>query len=254
MLSSSFFSPEDGTVCIGQGMAYKTLWQKEENVGSLVSGLMRLQLPGFQGPCWLPVLAAASCGLGVRSPRVVVLADEGSGWLQLELRTLRSDCDSYSDLAQVICSVSHFSWTTPSWSSPPRSLDTLGFLKTKGKDWGKLSLSPNHLHFSGVMGTTLKETTLSSGNLSFAYLKIKSLHFLTSRRYCFFLLLSMPRKKSWWKWSSRIILLILQAKRRHFRENLPKSTSLTPPSVVNKMLFPFISRWIVLLLCKCCSP
>lgn len=151
--------------------------------------------------------------------------------------------------------------TSPEWrpleAPHPDPWILWGFWKLKPKIGGSSAWVlplPNHLHFSGVMGTTLKEATLSSGNLSFGYLKIKSLHFLTSRRYCFFLLLSMPRKKSWWKWSSHIILLILQAKRRHFRENLPKSTSLTPPSVVNKMLFPFISRWIVLLLCKCCSP
>lgn len=37
-------------------------------------------------------------------------------------------------------------------------------------------------------------------------------------------------------------------------KSLPKSTSLTPPSVVSRMLLPLTSRWIILLLCKCWRP
>lgn len=150
MVSSSFFSPEDGTVCTGQGMAYKTLWQKEESVRSLVSGAMRLHLPGCQGPCWLPMLASAFRGLGVCS-HVVVLADEGSVWLHLELKTLRSGCDSYSDLAQVICSV-----LLPFLNNTLLKLPHLdpwvlwAFWKLRAKVWRSSAWVlplPNHLYF-----------------------------------------------------------------------------------------------------------
>lgn len=39
-----------------------------------------------------------------------------------------------------------------------------------------------------------------------------------------------------------------------FPGSLPKSTSLTPPSVVRRMLLPLTSRWIIRLLCKCWRP
>lgn len=35
---------------------------------------------------------------------------------------------------------------------------------------------------------------------------------------------------------------------------VPKSTSLTPPCVVNRMLLPLTSRWMVLLTCRCWRP
>lgn len=39
-----------------------------------------------------------------------------------------------------------------------------------------------------------------------------------------------------------------------FQRSLPKSTSLTPPSAVRRMLLPLTSRWIIRLLCKCWRP
>lgn len=35
---------------------------------------------------------------------------------------------------------------------------------------------------------------------------------------------------------------------------IPKSTSLTPPCVVSRMLLPLMSRWMVLLVCRCWRP
>lgn len=43
-------------------------------------------------------------------------------------------------------------------------------------------------------------------------------------------------------------------KKTNDKQSLPKSTSLTPPSVVRRMLFPLTSRWMIWLLCKCWRP
>lgn len=43
-------------------------------------------------------------------------------------------------------------------------------------------------------------------------------------------------------------------KKTNDKQSLPKSTSLTPPSVVRRMLFPLTSRWMIRLLCKCWRP
>lgn len=64
----------------------------------------------------------------------------------------------------------------------------------------------------------------------------------------FFLYFQCLESKADGKLSSHIILLILQPKLMHVKQKLPKSKSLTPTSVVNRMLFPFTSWWIVLLL------